>query len=56
MTTAAAPMPAIHPYRQGSVAPTEAMDTVPLNRLARVNCGNISLPLLVLRRANKPKL
>jgi hypothetical protein len=37
VTTAAAPIPAIHPYRQGSVAPTEAMLTVPEKRLARVN-------------------
>lgn len=32
VTTAAAPMPAIHPYRQGSVAPTGAMLTVPEKR------------------------
>ncbi len=39
VTTAAAPMPAMQPYRHGSVAPTEAMLTVPEKRLARVNCG-----------------
>jgi hypothetical protein len=37
VTTAAAPMPAIHPYRQGSVAPTEAMLPVPEKRWASVN-------------------
>lgn len=31
-------MPAIQPYKQGSVAPTEAMVTSPEKRWARVSC------------------
>jgi len=37
VTTAAAPMPAIQPYKHGSVCPTEAMFTVPEKRLASVS-------------------
>lgn len=37
VTTAAAPMPAIQPYKQGSVCPTDAMFTVPENRWASVS-------------------
>jgi hypothetical protein len=42
VTMAAAPMPAMQPYRQGSVSPTEVTFIVPEKRLARVNYGGIA--------------
>jgi len=52
VTTAAAPMPAIQPYMHGSISPTDAMLTVPENRLASVSCFDVSVQSSIPRRTN----